>query len=127
MAARSESPNTSCQNHKQQLLRPRSGPSKSSTYPNNRDERTASSLPSKYRKKGIKLILKKLLEIQKEIVRELVRGDKHSLRKSANCKAQISTMYGVNDTDLCVAICRFSQVVFVTSNNFTHNLLFYFQ
>ena len=26
-----------------------------------------------------------------------------------------------------VAICRFSQVVFVTSNNFTHNLLFYFQ
>ena len=36
-------------------------------------------------------------------------------------------MCGVNDTDLCVAICRFSQVVFVTSNNFTHNLLFYFQ
>ena len=30
-------------------------------------------------------------------------------------------------TDLCFAICRFSQVVFVTSNNFTHNLLFYFQ
>ena len=28
VAARSESPNTSCQNHKQQLLRPRSGPSK---------------------------------------------------------------------------------------------------
>ena len=48
-------------------------------------------------------------------------------RKSANCKAQISTMCGVNDTDLFVAICRFSQVVFVTSNNFTHNLLFYFQ
>ena len=34
-------------------------------------------------------------------------------------------MCGVNDTDLCVAICRFSQVVFVPSNNFTHNLLFY--
>ena len=33
-------------------------------------------------------------------------------------------MCGVNDTDLCVAIFRFSQVVFVTSNNFTHNLLF---
>ena len=61
-------------------------------------------------------------------MREVVRGDKHNLRKSANCKAQISTtICGVNDTDLCVAICRFSQVVFVTSNNFTHNLLFYFQ
>ena len=57
----------------------------------------------------------------------VVRGDKHNPRKSANCKAQISTMCGVNDTDLCVAICRFSQVVFVTSNNFTHNLLFYIQ
>ena len=42
---------------------------------------------------------------------KVVRGDKHNLRKSANCKAQVSTMCGVNDTDLCVAICRFSQVV----------------
>ena len=67
------------------------------------------------------------MEIEKEIVHEVVWGDKHNLRKSANCKAQISTMCGVNDTDLCVAICRFSQVVFVTSNNFTHNLLFYSQ
>ena len=50
-------------------------------------------------------------------MRGVVRGDKHNLRKSANCKAQISIMCGVNDTDLCVAICRFSQVVFVTSNN----------
>ena len=45
-------------------------------------------------------------------MREVVRGDKHNLRKSANCNAQISPMCGVNDTDLCVAICRFSQVVF---------------
>ena len=37
-------------------------------------------------------------------MREVVRGDKHNLRKSANCKAQISSMCGVNDTDLCVAI-----------------------
>ena len=59
------------------------------------------------------------MEIEKEIVREVVRGDKHNLRKSANCKAQISAICGVNDTDLCVAICRFSQVVFVTLNNFT--------
>ena len=68
----------------------------------------------------------KLLEIEKEIVSELVRGDKHNLRKSANCKAQIGTMWGV-DNSLCVANCRFSLAVFVTSNNFTHNLLFYFQ
>ena len=68
-----------------------------------------------------------VLEIEKEIVRKVVRGDKHNLRKSAKCKAQVSIMCGVNDIDLCVAICRFSQVVFVTSNNFAHNLLFYFQ
>ena len=65
--------------------------------------------------------------MEKEIVRDVVLGDKHNMGKSANCKAQISTMCGVNDTDLCVAICRFSQVVFVTSSNVTHNLLFYFQ
>ena len=47
-------------------------------------------------------------------MREVVRGDKHNLRKSANRNAQISTtMCGVSDTDLCVAICRLSQVVFV--------------
>ena len=44
-------------------------------------------------------------------MREVVRGDKHNLRKTANCKAQISTMGGVNDTDLCVAICIFSGCV----------------
>ena len=43
-----------------------------------------------------------------EIVREVVRGDKHNLRKSANCKAQISTMCGVNDTDLCVCDLQIS-------------------
>ena len=45
---------------------------------------------------------KKLLEIEKEIVRDVVRGDKHNLRKSASCKAQISAMCRVNDTDLCM-------------------------
>ena len=69
----------------------------------------------------------KLLEIEKEIVREVVRGDKHNLRKSANCNAQISVIPSADCMDLCFAICWFSQVVFVTSNNFTHNLLFYFQ
>ena len=77
--------------------------------------------------KSFALKSKKLLELEKEIVLEVVRGDKHNLRKSANCKAQISSTWGVNDTDLCVATCRFSQAVFATSNNFTHNLLFYLQ
>ena len=80
-------------------------------------------LPSKQKE----INTKKLLEIEKEIVREVVRGDKHNLRKSANRNAQISVIHSAHWTDLCFAICWFSQVVFVTSNNFTHNLLFYFQ
>ena len=67
------------------------------------------------------------MEIEKEIVREVVQGDKHNLRKSANRNAQISVIHSAHYSDLCFAICRFSQVVFVTLNNFTHNLLFYFQ
>ena len=59
-------------------------------------------------------------------MREVVRGDKHNLRKSANRNAQVSVIHSAYCTDLCFAICRFSQVVFVTSNNFTHNLLFLF-
>ena len=68
------------------------------------------------------LILKTIvvLEIEKEIVREVVRGDKHNLRKSANRNAQISVIHSAHCTDLCFAICRLSQVVFVTSNDFTH-------
>ena len=88
------------------------------------EQGTASTEPIS-KKKGIKLI-PKTIGNRKEIVREVVPGDKHNLRKSANCKAQISTMFGV-DTHLYVAICKFSWVVFVTSNNFTQNLLFYFQ
>ena len=30
-------------------------------------------------------------------------------------------------TDLCFAICRFSQVRFITPSHLTHNLFFYFQ
>ena len=52
-------------------------------------------------------------------MREVVRGDKHNLRKSANRNAQISVIHSAHYTDLCFAICRFSQVVFVTSNNFS--------
>ena len=43
-------------------------------------------------------------------MREVVRGDKHNLRKSANRNAQISVIHSAHYTDLCVAICRFSQV-----------------
>ena len=49
-----------------------------------------------------RILILKTIGNRKEIVREVVRGDKHNLRKSANCRAQISTMCGVNDTDLCM-------------------------
>ena len=111
---------------KQRQRRPRSGPSKGAHM------RTEGWKYSDYWvniEKKESNYYQKLLEIERKIVREGVRGDKHNLRKcaSCNCKTQISTMCGVNDNDLCSAICRISQVVFVTSIKFTHNLLFYFQ
>ena len=70
----------------------------------------------------------KLLEIEKEIVREVARGDKSYLRKSTDRKAQIRRAFrSVQRTDLCFAICRFSQVRFITPSHLTHNLFFYFQ
>ena len=42
-------------------------------------------------------------------MREVVRGNKHNLRKFANCSAQIS-VHSEDCTDLCFAICKFSQV-----------------
>ena len=50
MAARSETPKPSCQSHKQQLLRPRSGPSKAAPGTTRGKEQ---QVLSKYRKKGI--------------------------------------------------------------------------
>ena len=50
------------------------------------------------------------MEIEKEIVREVVRGDKHNLRKSANRNAQISVIHSAHSTDLGFAICRFSRL-----------------
>ena len=47
------------------------------------------------------------MEIEKEIVREVVRGEKHNQRKSANRKAQISVIHSAYCTDLCFAIFRF--------------------
>ena len=73
-----------------------------------------------------KALILKTIGNRNEIGRDVVRGDKHNLRNSANRNAQISVIHSAYCTDLCFAICRFSQVVFVTSNNVTHNLLFYF-
>ena len=50
--SRSETPKTSCQNHKQQLLRPRSGPSKAAHTRTNRVKEQ--QVLSKYRKKESK-------------------------------------------------------------------------
>ena len=51
------------------------------------------------------------MEIEKEIVREVARGDKPYMRKSTDRKAQIRKAFrlrSVQRTDLCFAICRFS-------------------
>ena len=61
---------------------------------------------------------------------EVARGDKHYLRKSADCKAQMSEAF-VPLTELIyalkIAICIFSRVVFITSNNLTNKSLFMIQ
>ena len=38
--------------------------------------------------------------MEKDIVREVVQGDKHKLRKSANRNAQISVIHFAHSTDL---------------------------
>ena len=54
-------------------------------------------------------IYQKLLEIEKEIVREVARGDQHYVRKSADHKAQISKAF-VQLTEL---ICAFRSADFL--------------
>ena len=68
---------------------------------------------------------KELLEVEKEIVREVARGDKPSLRKSTDRKCK--SVRNERLPDLCFAICRFSQGRFITPSRLTHNLFFYFQ
>ena len=91
--------------------------------PNNPGESTAST--EQISKKGIKLIPKTIGNRKGDCAWSCSRWQ---TQPEIICKLQSTNQYicRVNDTDLCVAICRFSQVVFVTSNNFTHNLLFYF-
>ena len=63
----------------------------------------ASVIPSEQTASSYIILILKLLEIEKEIVREVVRGDKHNLRKSANRNAQISVIHSAHYTDLCFA------------------------
>ena len=65
------------------------------------------------------------MELEEEIAHK-VAGGEHCLRKSADSKAQISSVGGERLTDLCFAICSFSQVVIMTSRNLTQNLSFSF-
>ena len=79
-------------------------------------------------KKWIKLIPQKLLELEKEIVREVARGwltlpEKIYRLQSTNQSVELNERL----PDLCFAICRFSQVRFITPSHLTCNLFFYFQ
>ena len=49
-------------------------------------------------------LILKTIGNKKVIVREVVRGDKHNLRKSANRNAQISVIHSAHCTELCFAI-----------------------
>ena len=68
------------------------------------------------------------MEIEKEIVREVARSDKPLPEKIY--RSQSTNQEGVcsvQRTDLCFAICRFSQVKFITTSHLTHNLFFYYR
>ena len=55
-------------------------------------------------------------------MREVVRGDKHNLRKSANRNAQISVIHSAHCTDLC-----FAQSPFLFPIVFSINLIPFFR
>ena len=66
--------------------------------------------------------------IEKEIVREVARGDKLYMRKSTDRTNQSAALNAYERLpDLCFAICRFSHVRFITPSHLTHNFFFYFQ
>ena len=73
VASRSETPKTSCQNHKQQMLRPRGGPSKAAHTPTTRVKEQ--QVLSKMLKKGIKLILKTIGNRKGDCAWSCSRGD----------------------------------------------------
>ena len=95
VAARSEIPKRSCQNHKQRQLGPHSRPSKEA------HTRTKESEYSANIERRHQNYYQKLLEIEKEIVREVIRGDKDNLRKIANRKAQTSRLHYSKWTLIC--------------------------
>ena len=70
----------------------------------------------------ISYLYQKLLEIEKEIVREVARGDKPYRSQSTNQFAELNERL----PDLCFAIGirKFSHVRFITPSHLTHNLFF---
>ena len=89
---------------------------------------TAASAQYTMAKAALHLNTKKILEIEKEIVREVARGDKPYMRKSADRKAQIRKAL----VSLTGLICALQSADFLgwclsPKRNLTHNLFFYFQ
>ena len=66
-------------------------------------------------------------KIEKEIVREVARGDKPYQKIYRSQSTNQEGVRSAHRTDLCFAICRSSQVRFITPSHLTHNLFFYFQ
>ena len=126
VAPRSETPKPSCQSHKQQLLLPRSGPSKAAHTRTTRGERTAST--EQISKKGIKLILN-FWTIGNRKGYCAWNCSRWQAQPEKNCKMQRTNQYNVRSERHWFVRCdlQISQAVLVTTNNFTHNLLFYFQ
>ena len=68
-----------------------------------------------------KINTKKLLEIEKEIVRGVARGDKQYLKQSADREAQISSMSKTNEFLIC-ALQSADCFRYCFSSHLTHNL-----
>ena len=89
--SRSKAPKTSCQNHKQQLLRPRSGPSKAA-IPEQPGERTASTSTQQILKKGIKVIPKTIGNRKRDCA---WRCSRWQTQPEKICKLQSTNQYNV--------------------------------
>ena len=74
-------------------------------------------------------LIPKLLEMGKEVVREVARVKNFTgeiyRSQSTNQSAELNERLRI--PDLCFAICRFSHVRFITPSHLTHNLFFSFQ
>ena len=90
VASRSQTPKTSCQNHKQQLLRPRSGPSKAVHTRTTWAKKTVST--EEIWKKGIKLILKTIGNRKGDCAWSCSRWQ---TQREKICKLQSTNQYNV--------------------------------